>query len=236
MPDLVRRLPWNAHDVEELELLKPEWLITNGLGGYASGTIAGPVTRRHHGLLVAALPTPLGRMVLLSHLWERVRLPDRTVVVLSAEERMGARELDGARKLVEFRLEDGLPVWLYDLGGRTLEKRVLMPHRQNTVYVQYALRGEGTLRLILRPSTPFRPHHAPVNEPLHVGRSSPRPKADTRSAWESRCRRFGSISLPTPRPSRSTSGRSRRSCTASRRGAAMTLSASCGAPATSAWT
>jgi len=67
---------------------------------------------------VAALPTPLGRRVLLSHLWERVRLPDRTVVVLSAEERMGARELDGARKLVEFRLEDGLPVWLYDLGGR----------------------------------------------------------------------------------------------------------------------
>jgi predicted glycogen debranching enzyme len=166
MPDLVRRLPWNASEVEDLELLKPEWLVTNGLGGYASGTIAGPVTRRHHGLLVAALPTPLGRVVLLSHLWERVRLPDRTVVVLSAEERMGARELGGARKLFEFRLEDGLPVWLYDLGGRTLEKRVLMPHRQNTVYVQYALRGEGTLRLTLRPSTPFRPHHAPVNEPL----------------------------------------------------------------------
>src|SRR5438477_242741 len=86
-----------------------------------SSSISGAVTRRHHGLLVAALPTPLGRMVLLSNLWERVRLPDRTVVVLSAEERMGARELDGARKLVEFRLEDGLPVWLYDLGGRTLE-------------------------------------------------------------------------------------------------------------------
>jgi len=72
---------------------------------------------------VAALPTPLGRRVLLSHLWERVRLPDRTVVVLSAEERMGARELDGARKLVEFRLEDGLPVWLYDLGGRAASLR-----------------------------------------------------------------------------------------------------------------
>ena len=167
MPELVRRVTWNAKDVDEPELLKPEWLVTNGLGGYASGTIAGPVTRRYHGLLVAALPTPLGRMVLLSHLWERVRLPDRTVIVLTAEDRAGALELAGARNLLEFRLEDGLPVWRYDLGGIELEKRVLMPHGQNTVYVRYALqRNHGSLRLTLRPSTPFRSHHAPVSEPL----------------------------------------------------------------------
>jgi len=167
MPELVRRVTWNAKDVDEPELLKPEWLVTNGLGGYASGTVAGPVTRRYHGLLVAALPTPLGRMVLLSHLWERVRLPDRTVIVLTAEDRAGALELAGARNLIEFRLEDGLPVWRYDLGGIELEKRVLMPHGQNTVYVRYTLqRSHGSLRLTLRPSTPFRSHHAPVTEPL----------------------------------------------------------------------
>src|SRR5262245_27558430 len=163
MPEVVRRLLWNAAEVDERELLTPEWLVTNGLGGYASGTIAGPTTRRHHGLLVAALPTPLGRMVLLSHLWERARLPDRTVVVLSDEERVGAVDLEGARRLVEFRLEDGLPVWRSDLGGIELEKRVIMPHRQNTVYVRYVVtRGHGPLRLTLRPSTPFRPHHAPL--------------------------------------------------------------------------
>src|ERR1700741_4330706 len=167
MPELVRRVTWNAKDVDEPELLKPEWLVTNGLGGYAAGTIAGPVTRRYHGLLVAALPTPLGRMVLLSHLWERVRLPDRTVVVLTAEDRGSALELAGARNLIEFRLEDGLPVWRYDLGGIELEKSVLMPHGQNTVYVRYALpRTHGSLRLALRPSTPFRSHHAPFSEPL----------------------------------------------------------------------
>src|SRR5262245_45971234 len=167
MPELVRRLSWNAKETDDPELLKPEWLVTNGLGGYASGTIAGPLTRRHHGLLVAALPAPLGRMVLLSHLWERARLPDRAVVVLAAEERTGALELSGARKLIEFRLEDGLPVWLYDLGVVALEKRVLMPHGQNTVYVRYALtRGDGPLRLTLRPSTPFRPHHASVRASL----------------------------------------------------------------------
>jgi len=167
MPELVRRVTWNAKDVDEPELLKPEWLVTNGLGGYASGTVAGPVTRRYHGLLVAALPTPLGRLVMLSHLWERVRLPDRTVIVLTAEDHAGALELAGARNLVEFRLEDGLPVWRYDLGGIELEKRVLMPHGQNTVYVRYALlRNHGSLRLTLRPSTPFRSHHASVREPL----------------------------------------------------------------------
>ena len=167
MPEFVRRVTWNAKDVDERVLLKPEWLVTNGLGGYASGTVAGPVTRRYHGLLVAALPTPLGRTVLLSHLWERVRLPDRTIVVLGAEDHAGALELAGARNLIEFRLEDGLPVWRYDLGGIELEKRVLMPHGQNTVYVRYALPGNhGLLRLTLRPSTPFRSHHAPLNEPL----------------------------------------------------------------------
>jgi predicted glycogen debranching enzyme len=166
MPELVRRLAWNTSRLDEPELLKPEWLLTNALGGYASGTVLGPVTRRYHGLLVAALPTPLGRMVLLSQLWERVRLPDRTVVVLTPEDRREALELAGARSLIEFRLEAGLPVWLYDLGGIKLEKRVLMPHTQNTVYVRYALAGgDGMLRLTLRPSTPFRSHHAPVSEP-----------------------------------------------------------------------
>ena len=167
MPELVRRLSWDASKLDEPELLKPEWLVTNALGGYASGTIAGPVTRRYHGLLVAALPTPLGRMVLLSHLWERVRLSDRRVVVLTAEENVGALEIAGARSLIEFRLEDGLPVWLYEIDGVKLEKRVLMPHGQNTVYVRYALvSGDGMLRLALRPSTPFRSHLAPVSEAL----------------------------------------------------------------------
>jgi predicted glycogen debranching enzyme len=165
MTELVRRLSWRAGEVDTAQLLDLEWLVTNGLGGYAAGTVAGAVTRRYHGLLVAALPAPLGRMVILSHLWERVRLPDRTVFALSGEERVGSVELAGTRHLTEFRLEDGLPVWVYELGEFRLEKRVLMPHGQNTVYVRYALAGgEGSLRLGLRPSTPFRPHHAPVSE------------------------------------------------------------------------
>ena len=149
-------------------LLTSEWLVTNGLGGYASGTVSGVITRRYHGLLVAALPEPLGRVSMLSYLWERLRLPDRSVVVLSGEEHEGGvLELSGARHLRDFRLELGLPVWQYAVGGVEIEKRVSMPNRQNTVHLTYRLAsGSGPVRLVLRPSIHFRPHSAPVNQPV----------------------------------------------------------------------
>ena len=71
--DLVRRLRWDETDQGRQELVWKEWLVTNGLGGYASGTVAGTLTRRYHSLLIAALPTPLGRTVMLNALWERLR-------------------------------------------------------------------------------------------------------------------------------------------------------------------
>ena len=162
--DLVRKMPWPASATEADPLLTREWLVTNGLGGYASGTVAGVVTRRYHGLLIAALPAPLGRFVMLSHLWERLRLPDRRVVVISGEEREGALELQGAQFLTQFRLDRGLPVWRYEVNGFALEKSVMLVSRQNTVHVRYRLlAGSGSLRLTLRPSVPFRPHNAPVS-------------------------------------------------------------------------
>jgi predicted glycogen debranching enzyme len=170
MTELVRRLTWRAGEGKPWEALADEWLVTNGLGGYASGTVVGAVTRRYHGLLVAALPAPLGRVVVLSHLWERVRLPDRTSVVLSSQEQVGTPELEGARHLTEFRLENGQPVWHYEVGDVSLEKSVLMPRTQNTVYVRYALvSGDGPVRLTLRLATPFRPHHAAFSESLGRG-------------------------------------------------------------------
>jgi predicted glycogen debranching enzyme len=164
MAEVVRRLPWPAGEAGAPEYLEREWLVTNGLGGYAAGTVAGVLTRRYHGLLVAALPAPIGRLVVVGSLWERVRLPGGQVVVLTAEERVD--HLEPGSALVEFRLEDGLPVWTYALETYRLEKRVLLPHGQNTVYVRYALEGGGEpVRLTLRPSLPFRPHHAPVGTP-----------------------------------------------------------------------
>lgn len=156
-------------DPDPEPLLTREWLVTNGLGGYASGTISGVMTRRYHGLLIAALPAPLGRILMLSHLSKQVRLPNGKVIRLTGEEFVGGKvELEGASHLTEFRLEMGLPVWRYEVDGFALEKRILMPHRQNTVHVTYRLvGGDGRVRLKLRPSMHFRPHDAPTNLPLN---------------------------------------------------------------------
>lgn len=169
MTELVRRIACgHPTGAEDDPLLTREWLVTNGLGGYASGTIVGVPTRRYHGLLIAALPNPFGRMVMLHHLTEMVRLTDRiTVIGLGGEERGENRTLTAAGHLVEFRVEDGLPVWRYEVGSIVLEKRLWLIHRQNTAHLQYRLiEGDGPVRLKLRPAVNFRPHEAPVSTPL----------------------------------------------------------------------
>src|SRR5947209_16279292 len=90
MNDLILRTPWEPRDKSHTEdLLSREWLVTNGLGGYASGTVAGVITRGFHGYLIAALPSPLGRMMMFNDLIEKLRLPDGTEVQLGGEERAG---------------------------------------------------------------------------------------------------------------------------------------------------
>ena len=168
MSQVIRKFEWKGStDPAPAELVDREWIVTNGLGGYASGTLAGVITRGFHGYLVAALPTPLGRLMMLNDLVETVQLPDGTSVQLSGEERLNAPiRAHGASYLREFRLEDGLPIWIYQIGEVRLEKKVLMIHRQNTVHIHYVVRGPKHLRLTLRPSVNFRAHEAPVNTPL----------------------------------------------------------------------
>ena len=165
---ITRAMPWDgAHMSREL-LLTREWIVTNGLGGYASGTVSGAVTRRYHGLLIAALPAPLGRVVMWSHVSEFLRFSDDDVVSLGAEERAGGQlDLKSADYLTEFRLEDGLPIWTYHVRDVVVEKRVLLPHLQNTVHVSYQVISAGKPpRLELRPAFHFRHHEAPVDSDL----------------------------------------------------------------------
>src|SRR5262245_27249132 len=167
MDDQMRRLPWDSASQADLTpLVEHEWLVTNGLGGYASGTIAGLATRRYHGLLIAAHPAPLGRQMMFNQLWEFVRLPDWTTVPFGGVERHGgAMESHGSEHLLEFRLESGLPVWLYQLGPFVVEKRLFMPHQQNTVYIAYRMvAGQERLRLKLQPGFHLRGHDEPVGD------------------------------------------------------------------------
>ncbi len=148
--------------------------MTNGIGGYASGTVSGLVTRRYHGWLVAALPNPLGRAVMLTHLSEQLRLPDGRRVELWAQETEDrSLELHGDPYLIEFGLVDGLPVWTYDIDGTVLEKRVVLASGLNLVHVSYRLTaaagaesGAPEVVFQLRPSMHFRPYESAVNAEL----------------------------------------------------------------------
>src|SRR5690349_22925318 len=125
MDDWVLRIPLPRDEAKRADvLLSHEWLVTNALGGYASGTIAGVVSRRYHSLLIAALPAPLGRHVMLNHLTELLRFADGSTALLGGEERKDSPlELPGVPFLNSFRLELGLPVWRYEVGGVAIEKR-----------------------------------------------------------------------------------------------------------------
>ena len=142
--------------------LDREWLVTNGIGGYASGTVAGPLTRRYHGLLIAALQNPLGRYMMLNAVCEHIKLP-------GGEFFAGPRQLTDAAPdahliAEEFRLEAGLPVWTFHTAAWTLEKRLRLPNGQNTVLLTYELlAGPTSLELELHFWVNFRPHDAPVS-------------------------------------------------------------------------
>jgi len=164
-PSIVRRIDLASAQAENArEILRREWLITNGLGGYGSGTICGVVSRRYHGLLVAALPAPFGRVVMLNHLAESLRMPDGRQLLISGGE-PGTPEDPAlpAHSLREFRLEDGLPIWIFEAAGFVIEKRLWFVHGQNTLHVSYRLlSAQDQVRLELRPSVQFRLHEHDV--------------------------------------------------------------------------
>lgn len=142
-----------------------EWLETNGLGGFASSTVAGLNTRRYHGLLVAATRPPVGRTVLLSKLEETLVVAGRRYE-LSANQYPGVVHPQGHLLLSRFRL-DPFPVFTYRAAGLELEKSVVMLHGENTTCVRYTLRreaGADEVRLEVRPLIAFRDYHATTHE------------------------------------------------------------------------
>jgi predicted glycogen debranching enzyme len=172
LPTLLRKIDLsNARAETARDLLRREWLLTNGLGGYASGTISGMVSRRYHGLLVAALPAPLGRVVMLNHLAEFLRLPGDRRIQFGGEESCRSDALaETCHYVCEFRLEDGLPVWRFEVEGHVVEKAVLLVHGQNTVHITYRLISEQeSVKLELAPSVHFRPHENDVGGSLGEG-------------------------------------------------------------------
>jgi predicted glycogen debranching enzyme len=140
-----------------------EWLVTNGLGGFAAGTVADANTRRYHGLLVAALEPPLGRTLMLAKLDAAVNYCGLDYPLSSNEFADGSIDPHGYRHIERFRLEDGLPVWEYAFSDALVEKRVIMPQGENTTLVRFrVLRASAALRLTARPLCTHRDYHSHV--------------------------------------------------------------------------
>jgi predicted glycogen debranching enzyme len=137
-----------------------EWLVTNGIGGYASGTVAGLLTRRYHGLLVAALQPPLGRTLLLAKLDETVEYDNLTYALHTNRWADGNVEPQGYRQIESFALEGTIPTWKFACADALLEKRIWMQHGANTTYVRYTLsRATQPLTLTLKALVNYRDYH-----------------------------------------------------------------------------
>jgi glycogen debranching enzyme len=151
-----------------------EWLVTNGIGGFASGTIAGSLTRRYHGLLLAALSPPLGRTLLLAKLDEVAVYVDTSAPLSTNRWASGAVDPPGFLSIERFFIAAGTPVWQYAVGDALLEKRIWMQQGANTTYIHYALlRGSAPLTLYLRALVNFRDYHGTTR----VGQLNPQVEA-----------------------------------------------------------
>ena len=138
-----------------------EWLVTNGLGGYASGTVAGANTRRYHAFLMASLAPPVARTLLVAKV-------DVSVEYLGIHTELGANEFgdgtiapEGFKHLQSFMVLDGIPTWIYAVGDALLVQQIFMPAGANTTYLRLELlRASGPLRIFLRPFVAYRDYHS----------------------------------------------------------------------------
>lgn len=137
-----------------------EWLVTNGIGGFASGTVAGVLTRRYHGLLIAALDPPLGRTLLVSHFNESVQYQAREYALSTSRWSDGTVSPQGYRHIESFCLEGTTPVWTYACADALLEKRIWMERGANQTFVTYEmLRGSGPAEIELKALVNYRDYH-----------------------------------------------------------------------------
>lgn len=144
-------------------ILYKEWLVTNGLGGFACGNISNILMRRYHALLISALHFPLGRTIMLNHVADSLIFADKKEIWLT-HQRHSREEAIPELYLSEFKLKDGVPFWTYQVDDVVIEKRLHLVNHQNTVHINYKLiAGQRTVHLRWRPFLHFRNYEMPVN-------------------------------------------------------------------------
>lgn len=136
-----------------------EWLVTNGIGGYASASLSGMNTRGYHGLLVAALQPPVGRTLMLAGLIETVEADGRALPLASIRWHDGTIAPAGWTALEAILFEGTIPTWRFAGPGLSVEKTVFMDHGANVTRIEYRNLGHTAVRLRIEALTDFRDHH-----------------------------------------------------------------------------
>ncbi len=148
-----------------LQSERREWWLANGLGGYASGNIAGTLTRRYHGLLVAPVNLPLGRHLVFAKGEATLIDGDKRIPLFSNRWADGSISPEGYLQIESFHLEGRMPVWRYAIGDIRIEQRIWMEQGANTTYLAYRLLSAGyarkkTLKLAIKLLVNSRDHHS----------------------------------------------------------------------------
>lgn len=138
-------------------LLQKEWLVSNGLGGYASSTTIGMNTRKYHGLLVAPVKGLSERTILVSKLEEMVKIAGLEYAI-STNEYQGAVFPQGYKAQIGFSF-GGHPCFEYSCGSAKIEKSVRMVHGKNAMVASYRLSAGKEAELTIRPFLSMRPIH-----------------------------------------------------------------------------
>ena len=144
------------------EAERREWWLGNGLGGYAAGTIAGTLTRRYHGLLIAPVNPPLGRHLVFAKADATLIDGSRSYPLFSNRWSDGAVDPQGHLHIESFHLDGRMPVWRFALGDTVVEQRIWMEQGANTTYVAYRLvlgTADRTLGLRVKLLINGRDHH-----------------------------------------------------------------------------
>ncbi len=142
-----------------------EWLETNGIGGFASGTISGANSRRYHAILTAATKPPLGRITMLSKFEETLTIDGKSYQ-LSANQYSGSVDPQGFKCLKSFRL-DPFPIWIYEVEGIEIEKKIFMRDGENTTVCQWSIKSQIANRksqIEIKPLLSFCDYHALQHE------------------------------------------------------------------------
>ncbi len=147
-----------------LQAERREWWVANGLGGYSSGTIAGSLSRRYHGLLVAPVEPPLGRRLVFAKADATVSDGTNSWALFSNRWQGGAIVPEGYKNIESFALDHTVPVWIWRVGGRRIEQRIWLEPGANTVYVAWRLLAdpavaEGDWSLLVTLLVNNRDHH-----------------------------------------------------------------------------